>query len=191
MKVRLYAGAIHSARVSFHFGSIWAEALWFELAGLVMGLKDFQQSVGRQRAVWVAPGGKLLAGGQSVDIGAILTESGTAILEPWFFEDELLARWDVQIPIFRVPPGAFVLKAVATCGLAAIGWEESDNAIWAIDQVRTEVEIGSQEFFVVPSVGNLGKGSTTVGRISYYVTVYLGGLDVFHQEEVLRDLERV
>ena len=177
--------------LSVQFGSCGQKRIDFELVGLVMGLKDFQQSVGRQRAVWVAPGGKLLAGGQAVDIGAILTESGTAILEPWFFEEELLTNWEVRIPVFRVPPGAFVLKAVATCGLAVINWEESNNAIWAIDQVRTEVEIESQEFFVVPSVGNLGSGSTTVGRISYHVTAYLGGLDVFHREEVLRELERV
>jgi hypothetical protein len=177
--------------LSIPFGSFGQKRIHLHSRGWDLDPKDFQQSVGRQRAVWIAPGGKLLTGGEAVDIGAILTESGTAILEPYFFLEELITNWEVRIPLFRVPPGAFVLKAVATCGLAVINWEESDNAIWAIDQVRTEVEIESQEFFVVPSVGNLGSGSTTLGRISYFVTVYLGGRDVFHREEVLLELERV
>jgi len=150
---------------------------------------DFQQSIGKQRAAWIAPGGKLLAGGQAVDIGAILIESGTAVLEPYVFAGETLTQWELRIPVFRVPPGAFVLKAVATCGLSVFDWEQSDNVIWAIDVVHTEVDTGSQQFFVVPHLGNLGLGNTTIKSVSYHVTVFLGGTDVFHRDEVLRELE--
>jgi hypothetical protein len=156
-----------------------------------MSRLDYQLTVGKQRVLWAKPGGKLIANGEEVDIGAILIESGTAVLGEWFMLEEILKNWEVRIPIFRVPPGGFVLKAVATCHLAAISWNDaSENSVWAVAEVHTEVDIGSQEFFVVPHMGYMGEGGGTIMRVSYHVTVFLGGVDTFHRADVIRELER-
>ena len=153
---------------------------------------DFQSSVGRQRAVWVQPGGKLVFNGEPVDIGAILIESGTALVEPFLQVEDTLSRWEVRIPIVTIPGGGFVLKAVATAHLAAIGWDDdADSSIWAIDEVHTEVDVNSQMFFVVPHAAYLGAGGGSIGRISYHVTIFLGGTDTFRRRETLEALERV
>jgi hypothetical protein len=64
-----------------------------------MGFGDYRRTVGKQSALWVRPGGKLIASGEEVDIGAILMESGTAVFEqPAGFADEVLMNWEVRIP---------------------------------------------------------------------------------------------
>ena len=132
-----------------------------------MGLKDYQRTVGKQRVLWVRPGGKLIARGEEVDIGAILIESGTAVLEPWFDVEDHLGNWEVRIPILRIPPGGFVLKAVATCHLAVISWNDaSENSLWAVDEIHTEVDTGSEEFFVVPHMGYVGAGRSCASVIT-------------------------
>src|SRR5262245_51002482 len=64
-----------------------------------MGFGDYRGTVGKQSALWVRPGGKLIASGEEVDIGAILIESGTAVLEqPAGCAEEVLINWEVRIP---------------------------------------------------------------------------------------------
>jgi hypothetical protein len=69
-----------------------------------------------------------MSNGDQVDIGAILIESGTALLEPFFEIEDSLSRWEVRIPVVKVPSGGFVLKAVATAHLASFGWDDDADS---------------------------------------------------------------
>jgi hypothetical protein len=150
--------------------------------------------VGRQRALWVSPGGKLMVNGNQEDIAAVLIESGTAYLDPFFASNDSIMQYDVTIPVFRVPPGGDVLKAVALATLATIAWSDSaDFSLWGIDETSTLFDPSSRDFSVVAHCAYAGKGSGalrgSIGRVGYHLTVYLKGAHTFGDPAVLADLE--
>jgi hypothetical protein len=155
-----------------------------------MPLDEWEATDGKQRAVWIQPGGKLLVNGVQTEIAAVLIESGSARLTLAILTDNVLVHWTPKIPIFVLPPGSSVLKSVALCTLGAMrgGDEDSTFSTWAVDETTTEINAATNEFTIVPHLHRHGLGSA-IWRVGYHVTVFLGGRKI--RPEGLAKLEQV
>src|SRR4051812_6438942 len=100
-----------------------------------MAPRDFKAIEGRQRAVWVRPGGQVLDEGQLLPVDVVIVESGVMTLEDWFQLDGL-GRFDVTAPIIDLPGGVQVNKVVAAAWPSSFGsTDEADSFGWAVDTV--------------------------------------------------------
>ncbi|AWZ04768.1 hypothetical protein DRB96_08250 [Streptomyces sp. ICC1] len=107
-------------------------------------------------------------------VRAVVTESGVACREEFYMADNNLHHTKIRIPAFTLPAGTRLLKAVAGCWPACIGWDEvADHAMWSVDVTVTGVD-GSDVLFLEAAVGEMGE-KTNMWRIGYHLTAYLGG----------------
>jgi hypothetical protein len=148
---------------------------------------DHNESV--QRAVWVQPGAAVISGGQKEPIDVVLVESGVAVLGDYFWMSDNFSEWDLRIPIFKLPPASFVIRAVAACWNSSIHWEDdADAASWSVKNVRSEIDLNSDEFVVLPRLVLQGE-VTNISRVGYHVTSFLRGERGF-SDEILAELAR-
>ena len=75
---------------------------------------DFASTAGKQRAVWVQTGGSVLVGNSTEHFDVIVIEAGTAVRDDFLMEDDSIQRTKLVIPIMVLPPGANVIKTVAS-----------------------------------------------------------------------------
>jgi hypothetical protein len=142
---------------------------------------EFKEIVGRQRVVWPQPGGQVFFKGASHPIDVVVIEAGTAVRENFVIShgEDLVYRTDISIPILVVPSGATVVKTVAMAAPASISWyDDSDGAVWAVDQVNVEVvedeDLGTRQLFLIAHMAESGIGCD-LPRIAYHITIFLQG----------------
>jgi hypothetical protein len=150
---------------------------------------DWQKNESVQRAVWVQPpGAAVISGGQKEPVDVVLVESGVAVLEEEYFLSDGFDEWDVRVPIFKLPPASFVIRAVAACWNSSIHWDEdAEAASWSVKSVRSEIDPNSGEFVVLPHLVLQGM-KTNISRVGYHVTIFLRGERGF-SDEILAELE--
>ncbi|MFI9202796.1 hypothetical protein [Streptomyces sp. NPDC053048] len=126
------------------------------------------------RTLWTQPGGKIAHDGVRLSFGAILIETGVAVLHPFTFSSESIGRWEIRIPIFTRPVGAIAFRSIPACWIASHSWHASPtNALWAVDQTSWE-ETPGRVWQLLPSVAIQGTNSSFY-RVGYHVTVFLRG----------------
>lgn len=154
-----------------------------------MTFGDFKSIVGKQRALWVlGADNKIVSGMQQRDVELVLIESGTATLDPGGgFTGDSVHRAKVRIPIFDVPPGAEVVRAVASANVGSFFLPDDVDGTWAVDAVHTDVELNSRTFVILADIAAQGAGCRFL-RVGYHVTAFLSGTDVAKQPDTLANL---
>ena len=151
-------------------------------------MPQFKEIAGRQRAVWVQPGGTILSEGDLAPVDVVIVETGYAIIKEWYLGGDDLVRFDITAPIIDLPTGVQVSKVVAA------GWPSSfsaeDDAVkfgWAVDGVDPRIDPGPNVLMLVFHAAALGYGGN-LARIGYHVTMWLAG-EGLGDEAILRQLE--
>jgi hypothetical protein len=133
---------------------------------------NFSTFAGRQRAVSAQPG-RVVVGSSLEHFQVVLIEAGTVVLEDFFIFDDDISRWTVAVPIMVVPDGATIVKTVAMAAPAGLAWDDdADGAVWAVDEVHVEEDLGTRELFLKPDIA-VGGTECNMGRIAYHITIFI------------------